>query len=86
MKGNCVAMKSAVKPIRPKTLKFTQKSVLCVRQTISLRAAEARKKPIKRSVKVRHALSGIAIDPPKRGFSQIRFNIRPILRIRAKAN
>ena len=38
----------------PNTLKLTQKSVVCVRQTISLSTASARKKIAQRSVSLRH--------------------------------
>ena len=55
--GYCSAAKMKVSGSTPNTLKLTQKSVVCVRQTISLSTASARKKIAQRRVSLRQPSS-----------------------------
>src|ERR1700730_17596505 len=55
--GNCKAANKKVSVTTPKTLKLTQKSVVCVRQTISLSTARAKKNTAQRNVSLRHPSS-----------------------------
>src|SRR3954454_8526128 len=51
--GYCSAAKMKVSGSTPNTLKLTQKSVVCVRQTASLSTASARKNSAQRKVSLR---------------------------------
>src|SRR5713101_2295032 len=78
--GYCSAANASVSGITPNTLKATQKSVDCVRQTISLAIASAKKNSAQRKVSLRQpscvrwnispnktASSGLpAASPPRR--------------------
>src|ERR1700737_4392914 len=55
--GYCRAANRKVSGTTPKTLKFTQTSVDCVRQTISLRIASAKKNSAQRRVSRRQPSS-----------------------------
>src|SRR3954454_11622888 len=55
--GYCSAAKMKVSGSTPNTLKLTQKSVVCVRQTISLSTASATKNTAQRHVSLRQPSS-----------------------------